>query len=372
MKLSTLTAQRENLKLEIAANVKSLANEIRAGKITRAEADKKIGELRSRKTMLDKKIALFNKPKGDEKRSGGTRLTNADFIKAAAEKRSLTLAGNGAVNQVKEIIKAIVNDDSLLNEFRYYYGANSETNIPVLSPRPAVPAGQAEGASGIADDSTAAMGVTALKPIAFVSILPVTLEALKLNSIDIESELNSIFDEAFREAMHTGALTGDGAAIASGSGNKMKGLFTAAAANTAGQTTLSGSTPTLAELANLAVTVRAKKERFEIVVSPSIYAAILADTSTNESTKIYKESLIRDKEIEGVKVRIDADAPSATSTGSVEVVAAPLGRYAMGVASEIIIDPIKVKGDTKTYFQAAMFFTGAPILDGDVYSLVVA
>lgn len=117
MKLSTLTAQRENLKLEIAANVKSLANEIRAGKITRAEADKKIGELRSRKTMLDKKIALFNKPKGDEKRSGGARLTNADFIKAAAEKRSLTLAGNGAVNQVKEIIKAIINDDSLLNRF---------------------------------------------------------------------------------------------------------------------------------------------------------------------------------------------------------------------------------------------------------------
>ena len=142
MKLSTLTAQRENLKIEIAANVKSLANEIRAGKITRAEADKKIGELRSIKNQLDKKIALFNKPKGDEKRSGGARLTNADFIKAAEEKRSLTLAGNGAVNQIKEIIKAIVNDDSLLNEFRYYYGANSETNIPVLSPRPAVPAGQ--------------------------------------------------------------------------------------------------------------------------------------------------------------------------------------------------------------------------------------
>jgi len=372
MKLAELTTQRDNLKLEIASNVKTLADEIRSGKVTREEADKKILELRSRKSALDKQIALFSKPNGEEQRADAKRFTNADFIKAAEEKRSLTLAGNGAVNQVKEIIKAIVNDDSLLNEFRYYYGQNAETNIPVLSPRPAVPSGAAEGASGISDDSTAAMGVTSIKPIAYVSILPITLEALRLNSVDIESELNSIFDEAFREAMHAGALTGDGQAIASGSGNKMKGLFVSAAANTAGQTTLAGSAPTLAELAGLAVKVRGKKERFEIVVSPSIYAAIIADTSTNESTKIYKESLIRDKEIEGVKVRIDSDAPSATSTGSVEVVAAPLGRYALGVASEIVIDPIKVKGDTKTYFQAAMFFSGAPILDGDVYSLVVA
>lgn len=82
-----------------------------------------------------------------------------------------------------------------------------------------------------------------------------------------------------------------------------------------------------------------------------------------------KEELIRNKTIEGVKVTLDGNAPKTFATGNIVAAASPLARYAIGVASEIIIDPIKVKGDTNTYFQAAMFFSGKQITDSDILSL---
>lgn len=171
-----------------------------------------------------------------------TTLRNKDFIEAVAEKRSLTIGNNGAINQVKEIVKAVKEKDDILSRAKFYYGPNASTNIPVLDPRPATPSGQAEGATSIAADSTAVLGTCEITPKAYVSILPVTLEALKMNSVDIESELPVIFEDAFRKAMHAGLVTG------TGTSKEMKGVFVSAAANTAGQTTLAEAQTALKSL----------------------------------------------------------------------------------------------------------------------------
>ena len=117
--------------------------------------------------------------------------------------------------------------------------------------------------------------------------------------------------------------------------------------------------------------LNAKDEEYEIIMHPTTYGAILADSTSGEDVKIYKESLIRDKRIEGVKIRLDSKAPYATTAGAVLAVAAPLSRYAIGVAGEMEITPIKVKGDTNTYFQAVMFFSGKQVSDSDIYAIAV-
>ena len=74
----------------------------------------------------------------------------------------------------------------------------------------------------------------------------------------------------------------------------------------------------------------------------------------------------------GVNIVLDAAAPSATAAGSVLAVAVPFSLYAIGVAGELVIKPVDVLGDTKSYFQAIMFFSGKQISDSDLYSLAVA
>ena len=347
-------------KLEKKARL--LAAQIRRGTITRKEADAKMARYRARLNESEKRSALRYRPRT----SGASRLTNADFIKAAEEKRSLTLAKNGALNQVQELIKAIIDKDEILSFARYFYGPNASTTIPVLSPRPALPAGQSEGASGIASDSTAQMGTTEIQPMIYFAELPVTYEALKLNSINLESELPEIFREAFQAAMHEGMLVG------TGSGKEMKGIFVSAKDNASGQTAISGAKPTISELAALALTLAGLNGNYDLVMHPSIYADILSDATDSEDVKLYKESLIRDKKIEGINVRLDNNAPSAKSSGAVLVAGVPLDRYAIGVAGEVEIRPVTKTGDTQTYFHALMPFSGKAILDGDIYSLVVA
>ena len=99
--------------------------------------------------------------------------------------------------------------------------------------------------------------------------------------------------------------------------------------------------------------------------------ALLADATAGEDVKLYKEGLIRDKSIEGVRIVLDAGAPKATAAGSVLAVAVPFNRYAIGIAGELSIKPVDVLGDTKSYFQATMFFSGKQVSDKDLLSLAV-
>lgn len=329
------------------------------------DVDKEIAELRSKVAEVKKEIAQRSAPKDPgEGKIASPLYDKRSWLDAAKEKRSITIGSTGAINQVKDLVKKVADNNDILQKASFYYGPNASTIIPVLAPIDD-PDGYAEGASDVAVDTDAGVSVCEITPKAYAKILPITAEALTMNTIDLEKELPEVFAKAFRKVMHSGMMSG------SGSSKAMKGLFVSAASGTKTQLAASQTAIKLSDLSALALTVSSKDEEYEIVMHPQTYSAILADSTSGEDVKIYKESLIRDKMIEGVKIRLDSKAPYATTAGSVLAVAAPLSRYAIGVAGELEISPIKVKGDTKTYFQAIMFFSGKQVSDSDLYCLAV-
>lgn len=342
-------------KIEIDLQIRSLQEDIVNGKIKADEAKKKFDELRAQKSEIEKAIALENAPVETRE------FKIADIQKTLLEKRAITMNGTGAINQIKELAKELKVKTPLLEKVRYFYGPNASTNIPVLSPGLATPAVAAEGATSIAVDTTAALGNKSLTPYAFVSILPISLEALTMGTVNFDSELPTIFADAFAQAFHNGILTG------TGSGGNFTGLFgSVPVANQIVTGTVAGVK--IADLVTLALTVQDLTDSGVIVLSPSVYSNILADATTGVA-EVYKEELIRNKTIENVKVILTSAAPSALTAGSIIAVAGRLDDYALAMASEINIDPIKKAGDTNTYFQASLFANGAPIVPKNFYAL---
>lgn len=342
-------------KLEIDLQLRSLQQEVVEGKINADEAKKKLDELRAKKSEIEKAIALENAP--IEERTA----TTADIQKALIEKRAITLSGTGAINQIKELAKELQAKTPILERVRYFYGPNASTNIPVLSPGLATPAAAAEGATTIAVDTTATLGSKSITPHAYVSILPISLEALTMGTVNIDSELPEIFADAFAQGFHKGILTGNGAGL------NFKGLFTSIPSANQIACQAAGN-PLIVDLVTLALTVQDLTDSGVVVLSPSIYAGILADTTAGVA-EVYKEELIRNKTIENVKVILTSAAPSTLTAGSIVAVAGRLDNYGLGMASEINIEPIKKVGDTNTYFQASVFANGIPIVDKNFYGL---
>lgn len=352
---------------QLAIERRSYLEEVKkgTGEFNAEEAQKKLAEMDSRAADLEKQIAELDKPVAT--RNEGLKITNRDLLDAVAEKRSITIGSNGQINQVKQLFEGVQDTDDILNKISYDYGPNASTNIPVLEPGLEDPSAQSEGATNISADSTAALATTEIQPKCYVAVLPITAEQLQLGSVDIEAKLPELFRKVFRKKMHKELFVGDG------SSKNVKGIWTSAAANTAGVTPLAGASIKPSELATLALKVAQKDEEYEILMNPATYGALMANTAEDgaNSAKVYKETLIRDKTIEGIKVRLDPQCPSTTAATSVLAVAAPLSRFHMGVAGEVTITPIRVRGDTNTYFQAEAFFGGKQVSDKDLYSVAV-
>jgi HK97 family phage major capsid protein len=343
-------------KMEIELKLRSLRDDIAGGKVTAEEGKKKLDELRAAYDQVVREIAHATAP---VTRAAAPALKTADLIQAAAEKRAITLNGTGAIEQIKELAKLLQAKTPVIEKVKTFYGPNASTNIPVLSPGLASPADVAEGATNIAADSTAALGVKTLTPKAFVSILPVSLEALSLGVVDMESELPEIFSEAFMRTFHTKIVRGPG-------GGDFQGLFTGVPADNLIDCAAAGY-PKIDDLVLLALTIHDFADDACIVLHPSVYAGIISD-DTNLNLP-YREEMIRGKTIEGVPLILTSSAPSATAAGSVTAVAGRLSDYGFALAGELTIDPIKKVGDTNTYFQATMFANGAKIVDKNFYGL---
>lgn len=352
----------QDCEIEIAGKVASLGDEIRSKKMSKADAEKVIAELRQKKHDLEQELATMQAPKGTENRSAFP--TNEDFLKAVQEKRAITIGGNGQVNQVKKLVTAIGEVDGILARAEYFYGPNAATEIPVLDPIMAADFA-AEGATSISSDTQAVYGTTSIQPKAIVSVLPVSVEALTLGTVDLAAELPAIFKKAFSKKMHEKMVTG------TDTGKGFNGLFNAVPSANVTSLAASQTSIKLSDLAALALSVADADEPYEIVMNSATYAKVLADSTSGEDVKLYKESLIRGKEIEGVKITLDRHAPSATTAGALLAVAAPISRYGIGIGGEIVIDPIKKVGDTNTYFQATMFAGGKPFSVNDLKAIAV-
>ena len=333
--------------MKINIELRSLSEKIKDGSIKANEAEAKLNELRTQKKEIELKIAQANVP--TEERTTAV----ADIQKALIEKRAITLNGTGAINQIKELSKELARKKEILNLIKYFYGPNASTNIPILSPSIARPGKYAEGTTNVPKDTQANLYSKSITPYAYVSVLPISAEALTLGTVNLESELPGIFAEAFADGFVSQVLTGDG------TGMNFDGLFNGLT------NTLECSTagaPKIRDLVNLALTMRDYTDEALIVMNPTIYSHIMADATTGVA-ELYKEELIRSKTIEGVKVILTGYAPNVITAGSIVAVAFRPSDYGFGLASEINIEPIKQVGDTNTYFQAVMFANGTKILN---------
>ncbi len=286
-----------------------------------------------------------------------------EIATAMKEKRAITLQGAGAVAVISELFKVFKNRTGILDGLRYFNGPNSATVIPVLSPRPARPARVAEGVTNASADSTAALGATELKPETYFSELPVSFETLKYLPVDFENELVEIFADAFADAMANQVVNGRGKTTY----YEFGGLFTSVPSDNKIACAASGA-PTIADLVTLALTMQNKvMANPTIVISPTLYAGITSASVSGYD--VYKNELIMNRTIEGVRVEVCGYAPSTTTANSIVAVGFDKGDYAVGIAADLTIEPIRAKGDTNTYFQAVMGMDGKPIIAANTYAL---
>lgn len=369
----------DNIDIEARSLIESVKDESKP--FDKEAVEKRRAELNERRAALCKEAAEAESTEKRgaselplEKRGG---IYDPELWKRAAmEKRAITIGttpspGIGSINQLSTLFKEISDNDAILQKAMTFYGRDATTSIPVLTPMDDID-DYAEGTkktstagSGIAEDSSTSIYTTDIQPKAYARVLPVTYEMQTLGSVNFEAQINDIFTKAFTRTMHKGMLTGDGSA------KRMKGIYTSAAANTAGQTALGASAIKINELAKLALSVLGKSESYTLLMNPSVYQTLLSDSSSSEDIKIYKEGLIRDKSIEGVPIILDSLMTVGTAAGKPVVVAVPLSRYAIGIAQQMVIKAIEDKDSTYTYYKAVMFFSGKQVTDNDIYSLVV-
>ena len=345
-------------KREIESQIRALRNSLTAGQVEGAAAKAKFEELRTRLNQVDKEIAQAKAP--IRTATAFSAFKTADLVQAARENRAITLNGTGAIEQLKEMAKLLRAKTPILEKVRTFYGPNASTNIPVLNPGLATPASYAEGATNIPVDSSAALGVKTLTPKSFVSILPVSLEALTLGTVDFENELPEIFGDAFGTAFHRLIVNGP-------AGGEFQGLFAGIPADNQVKCANSGY-PKIDDLVLLALTIQDFTDDACIVLHPSIYAGVVADDANLNLP--YREEMMRGKTIEGVRLILTSAAPSDVSAGKVVAVTGRLSDYGFSLAGEINVKPINKVGDTNTYFQATMFANGAKIVDKNFYGLV--
>lgn len=340
-------------------DINTILDEVRSIKTSLEE---RAEQLEVEKRALEQEKAAFDNPtlRHEEK-----KMELRDIIDAMKEKRAITIGATGSVNFVPEIVKDAQAKRPLLSMVRTFYGRDASTNIPVFSPTIARPAAQAEGATSIASDIQATLGAISVAPHAYVSVLPVTHEALLLSAANLEAELPAIFADAFAEAMYNGIVNGTGSSL------DMTGLFAAGSVASANKISCAAAgLPTMADLVGLALKLQDYSDSAVLVMNPAVYSAITASADANNV--VYKEELIRNKSIEGVKVILTGAAPSATTSGAALVVGMDMKNYALAVAQELTIEPLKKVGDTNTYFQASMFFNGKVIHNKNAWSLNAA
>ncbi len=278
-----------------------------------------------------------------------------------AEKRAVTLNGSGAYKIINDIVMVIRKKYDLLDRARWEYGAGAQVNIPVLSARPAKPAKQNEGVTNIASDTSAVLGATTITPYAYVSVLPVSAEALTQSAANIEARLPEIFRDAFADAMMYGMIIGD---------STMTGIFTK---NTS-MNLLDGTAHATAyqlvwgDILQFAVNAQGYSFTPLITINPVHINTLLQATGTNYDPLKYE--LMNRRTLRGIEIYETGYAPTAMTDEAVVSVAFDPKDYCIAVATELNIIPIRKPGDTNTYFQAEMFFNGKPVLNGNFFQLI--
>ena len=344
--------------MELEKKMDEFKNEVRSSV---EETRENLKAVEAIKRDLEKKAAEATNASAKEESLLATTMRS--IYNDLMEKRAITLSGAGAVEVVNALFKVFRDKTEILDGLRYFSGPNASTKIPVLSPRPAKPARVAEGVTNASADSTAALGHTDLEPETYYSELPVSWETLKYLPVDFEGQLREIFGDSFAAAAAAQVVTGRGKTTY----YEFAGLFTSVPAGNQIACASSGA-PTIADLVKLALKMQEKVMNDPcIVISPTLYAGIT--TASVSGYDVYRNEIIMNRTLEGVKILVCGQAPSTTTANSIVAVGFDRSDYAVGLTTNIEITPIRKPGDTNTYFQALMGMDGKPICAANLYAL---
>jgi HK97 family phage major capsid protein len=342
---------------EIESDVVETRSLYELKKLDKAGVERRLKALQAEKRDIERAKARSEAPVTDAK--GGQFRAVAE---AMLEKRDITVNGTQAIEILQELMTELQAKTPILQGIRYYYGQGN-TRIPVLSPTIATPASYDEGAKDIADDVQANIDSLELAPVAYISELGVTYET-RMSAVNIERELPKIFADAFAQGFHTQVLTGSGA------GRNMQGIFTAGASAVGANKLTCGAEDavTIADLVSLATAVQDKTDTAVIILNPATYNAIMGDPTTGVA-ELYKEELIRDKKLEGIRIIKTSGAPKSMTSGAVIAAALRLEDYAMGIADQLSVTPIRTIKSSVTYYQAVMLANGRLPVQKNLWAL---
>ena len=354
------------------------------------ELEQKVEELEKRAQELTEKAEAR---KAEEERQkafyeGNHKMTNTEnrawkqIADAILEKRAIsyisiestidhdTANGIGRVNQIADLWDLIKQKEPLLDRVSYFNGPNFETQIPVLEGRPAVPASKVSEGYNSNEDSiyrNAPLAVKKLNPETYIAILPITYEAAKQSFVGLEDRIPGLLAECFRTTMcnlvFDGLFDEDNFLIGSDQSEFVLGENQVKEA-------ASADGITIADLEALALEILDTDVAEPVILmNPHIYGTIAAADA--DGYDFLKEELVRNKTVEGIKVVLSGKAPAygSAEAGDVVVWGGDLKNYALGVADQITIEPIKKLGDTNTYYQAVMAFSGAVIQPKNVFGI---
>jgi len=237
----------------------------------------------------------------------------------------------------------------ITKKYQVFYAENANQNIPILNPNPARPAATTEGATDISPDETAVLTGVNMITNPFLSTLPVSLSAAKFIP-NLESKIKSLMGDVYADALFYQSLRGSGA------NGQFKGIFTANVLTNTITCAATGA-PTYADLLNLALSVADISDEGYIVINSAFISSIIADTDTPEQAKT---EILLNKSIFGVPLYVSSYAPTSTTGGSVVAVGFIPQKYAVALASQLEIEPLKKVGDANVYFQSTLFMNGMP------------
>lgn len=346
--------------------------------MTLEELTKRAEELETRAAQLEE---AREARKADEARKnafyGNNHMNNENqntewrsVAEAMKEKRTVQIQGTGAINQINGIWDLIKQKNVLLDRVSYFRGPNQKTAIALLAAHPAKPsktstANNAAHNKNYVTDNSQLLGVKEVTPYAWTSIIPVDYDTILYSFSDIETRLPALLADAFRDAMCDGMFSGDG------SNGTIKGIFASGSVDAGNLIETEAATGvSFKDLLDLALAVKDMDVANPVIVmEPAIYS-VLAATSTQDYNFV-KEELVRNKSVEGIPVVLTGKAPSFedASEGDIVVWAGDLKNYGFAVADELTIETVKQVGDSNTYFQGIMSFTGDVIQPKNCFGL---
>lgn len=332
------TAKRENRGL----------NEAEEKRMKELEGMAEVLKKEARAREMQEELRAQVKPEATEAKEsiGETRRILTQGI---MEKRAVTVNGAGAAAYVRDIVMAKIEKASWLSGLDYIIAPNANTSIPVLAPIMANPGYYAEGSTSVSADSTAVLAAKTLTPTARISLLPVSKQALTFT--ELGNQIDKAFQKAFMNVLHSEVVTGSGT-------NSFNGLDV-----TTNKTSVSLAAVSLTGLIDLAIQAQSKLDNPIMLINPTAFSTILAANATSP----IMAAIFQTQVVHGVPFFFTSNLADGASDDEVWAVAFEPDNYAVGLAGEVMIDTINVKGDANTYFQAYLFADGKEKVSAEVF-----